>query len=120
LKKMKSDLDEKEGEITRLKSEITTLQAAESQREAENTSLMSKIKGLQTELAAAKEFNDRQNENLVAARAQLLQLQQIQQQFPIMQQNGPVRQHGSERDRSRSRSRRYRRRSRSYSRSPSR
>jgi chromosome segregation ATPase len=77
MKKMKFDLDEKE---------------------AENARLMSQINRLQSELATAKEFSDRQAENLVAARTQLLQMQQV---FPVVQHSSNQR-HSHSRRRSRS------------------
>jgi hypothetical protein len=80
MKKMKFDLDEKE---------------------AENARLMSQINGLQSELATAKEFSDRQAENLVAARAQLLQMQQV---IPVVQQSSNRRRSRHSHSRCRSRS----------------
>jgi chromosome segregation ATPase len=80
MKKMKFDLDEKA---------------------AENARLMSQINGLQSELATAKEFSDRQAENLVAARAQLLQMQQV---IPVVQQSSNRRRSRHSHSRCRSRS----------------
>jgi chromosome segregation ATPase len=56
LKKIKSNLDDKE---------------------VENARLMSQIKGLHSELVAAKEFSDRQAKSFVAAWTQLLKMQQV-------------------------------------------